>query len=127
MNPELLEYIEHWNKIDGIKPQNEPKFIELFIDFMQSLDDSGDIDFEGDGSYFGKQIKVYKDRNYSRHYGYGFEIAYCDSIISVYKDNHEGFWTPEYIRVRNVEDNDFHKVKSVIKETMLRLMGLDKI
>ena len=94
----LKEYINNWNSLE-IKPENEYVFIDLFVDYLGSIDNHSDVHFEGEGAYFGKQVSVYKDRNYMGDNTFNFEIAYDKNHIRVYTGNHNGFWTPEYMDI----------------------------
>ena len=33
----LKKYIQNWKQIQGIKPQNEPEFIDGFIELLKKL------------------------------------------------------------------------------------------
>jgi hypothetical protein len=125
MTPELRTYIDTWKAIESNRPSNEDAFITLFIAYLKSLDDSADIEFEGEGSYFGRQIKVRKDSAYINR-DPGFEISYCATIISVYRSDHEGYWVPEYLKL-NQGDARFNEVKTALVETMMTLFGLKEM
>ena len=120
----LKNYIQNWSKIEGIKPCNENEFIDEFIKLITSLDDERDISFDGEGSYFGKQITL--------HLNSGvwvgdpliyFEIAYSQSEIRVYRANHSGFWTPEYISMSSKHPR-FEEIKNPLFELLKRVFGL---
>jgi hypothetical protein len=55
----LKEYIKNWTIIEGNKPCNEDLFINEFIDLITNLSDDRDVTFDGDGSYFGKQVTLH--------------------------------------------------------------------
>lgn len=120
----LKEYIENWISIEGLKPCNEELFINEFINLLNTIDDDRDISFDGEGSYFGKQITL--------HWNSGvwvgdplinFEIAYSQSSISVYTANNHGFWTPEYLSMTS-KDARFDEVKTALFKLLYRVFGL---
>lgn len=121
---DLKEYIKNWLTIEGKKPCNEDLFVNGFIDLLNKIDDDRDISFDGEGSYFGKQITL--------HWNGGvwvgdplihFEIAYSESHISVYKADHQGFWTPEYLSMSH-KDSRFNEVKKHLFKLLYRVFGL---
>lgn len=126
MTKDLKTYIDNWRKIEEIKPKNEPTFIEMFIEFLNGVDDERDISFDGDGSYFGKQITVIQNWPYGSDRGYGFEISYCSKIISVYTAAHDGYWTPEFIKLE-IGEPYFDELKKALHDTMYKLFGLGEL
>jgi len=98
----LIQYVDQWNAINDIaKPQNEKTFIDLFYKlFLEDYDDR-EVEFNGQGSYFGYQVTLYPDSMYGKtHRNLKFEVAYNKENISVYSANHNGFWYPEFIRLK---------------------------
>lgn len=121
----LEDYIAKWSSVDGVKPCNEQDFYELFTELLKSDLDAQDFEFDGDGSYFGKQVSLNVGSSYS--YGFrntlSFEIAYSNNLIRVYTGNHNGFWTPEYINMDN-SDERFNHLKSVLFTKLQEVFGL---
>lgn len=125
MEKQLESYIQNWQEAEGIKPINEQVFYDLFLEFIKTID-ANEIDFDGNGSYFGSQVSIYKDRNYTyRPYLY-FEISYeIDHKISIYTGVHSGFWTPEYIRM-TPDDDRFNLLQSTLIDSLAKAFGLKK-
>lgn len=120
----LHEYITDWN-LKNIKPKNEDVFIDLFIEWLNSIDDCRDVVFDGEGSYFGRQVSIVKDSIYKIGYDFGFEISYdFNHTISVYTDKHNGYWWPEYIKL-NKGDDRFEEVALSLKRCLLNAFGLN--
>lgn len=119
---DLEAYIKEWNRYDQ-KPCNENVFIDLFIKYINSIDNSNDVKFHGDGAYFGKQVSIYKDSNY---FGSGllhFEAAYNKEAIRVYTGNHHGFWRPPYMDLGEKHER-FNEVKSIFFPFLRKIFGL---
>src|SRR4051812_12696399 len=94
----LIDYIDNWNLIDGQKPNNEPTFLIWFVKLIQNYPDDREISFDGDGSYFGKQVTLEPFSFYGKSpRQLCFEVAYSNDNICVYKKDHHGFWTPCFI------------------------------
>ncbi len=120
----LKEYIKEWRAIIGIKPMNDVVFIEGFCTLLNGLE-TEDLSFYGDGAYFGKQVIIEYNNNYRYPDGdLRFEVAYSKEQIRVYTASHEGFWTPEYIRLCK-GDEHFEKVKDTLYSNLIRLFGLN--
>lgn len=102
----LISLLKDWNSIEGIKPVNDKDIIESFIKFFWPDDEKEFVDmwitFEGDGSYFGKQISMEEDNRWEMKPDdlLSLEISHSQDKISVYTGNHHGFWTPEYIKLK---------------------------
>lgn len=117
---EISLYTAGWWSSEG-KDKNDPEFIRMFIEYLASIDDADDVILGGSGAYFGVECTVRKDRN---HWGdVGFEVAYSDTQISVYTDNHQGFWVPEYIALGK-DDEQFEPVIQAFKDMIKRLFYL---
>ena len=119
----LSEYISNWKQIEGIKPINEPIFIEEFSKMLPQIE-TCDISYNGDGSYFGQEVSIIFgsygmniDRNLC------FEIAYSQTEIRVYDGNHAGYWTPEYLSLKKGQEN-FDVIKELLFSNLIRLFGL---
>ena len=124
MKTELKQYIQNWKQIDGVKPANEPVFIDGFIWLLNNIDDDREIDFHGEGSYFGKEIAI----NIDSWYGKGdrdlsFEIAYSGEQITVYDANHNGFWHPPYLEVKKGHER-FDDVRCALINRLTKVFGL---
>ena len=125
MFEELKKYIQDWQKVENIKPKNETKFIKLFISFLEQIEDDRDIEFEGEGAYFGKQVSIGLHRATAGTDQYlDFEIAYDNKQISIYTGKHEGFWTPEYVRIDR-QHNWFVPLQKQLKATLMSAFGLE--
>lgn len=119
-------YISDWLAIDNIKPKNEDFFIDNFILFIRGIDDCNDFQFEGDGSYFGKQVSITKDRPYTHRQLLSFEICYNGNNISIYTGNHNGFWTPEFVNMDS-KHLRFKELKCALHDTIYKLIGLNEL
>lgn len=121
---QLRDYIKNWIAIDGQKPRNEDLFIDEFIKLITNLEDDRDIQFDGDGSYFGKQITLHLDSGiWIGDPLIHFEIAYSQTEISVYSAKHNGFWYPEYLSISN-EHPRFKEVINPFFKLLYRVFGL---
>ena len=123
-NKKLEQYIKNWNKLQGVKPENEDVFIDMFIVFLSELSDEQDIQFDGKGSYFGKQVTIDYNSSYRYRSLLKFEIAYSVNQIRVYTGNNNGYWQPEYICMSS-DHARFNELNTVFRQTLLRLFGLD--
>jgi hypothetical protein len=123
MFKKLNEYLSKWHSIEEEeKPCNEDDFINPFIELLNNADSySYDLSFDGDGSYFGKQITIsfYK----KEYHPFCFEVAYSQKNISVYTANHHSYWTPEYVRLTS-KDARFEEIKKPLFEFLLQAFGL---
>ena len=121
----LEDYIAKWSSIDSVKPCNEQNFYELFTELLKSDLDDRDFEFDGEGSYFGKQVSL----NIGSLYSWGFrntlsfEIAYSNDRIRVYTGNHNGFWTQEYIDMDS-SDERFNYLKAALFTKLREVFGL---
>lgn len=121
----LEDYISKWSSVDDVKPCNEQDFYELFTELLKSDLDDRDFEFDGDGSYFGKQVSL----NVGSSYSWGsrntlsFEIVYSNDRIRVYTGNHNGFWTQEYIDM-DASDERFNYLKAVLFTKLREVFGL---
>lgn len=120
----LIDYVSNWNSIEGVKPKNEKLFLDYFLLLINNYPDEREVNFDGDGSYFGKQITLEPFSFWGRgNQNISFEIAYNDNNISVYTKNHNGYWTPEFISMTS--DNDrFNEVKKCLFDFLYRVFGL---
>ena len=82
---------------------------DFFPDFLAYIDtlSSNDFVFNGEGSYFGKQITVIEDNYFAREDLLCFEVAYDNTQIVIYTANHNGFWVKPYCTVNH--DNTMFK------------------
>lgn len=106
MFEEIVKYVKDWNILEGVKPENNEHFILHFIILLNTMENDSDISFQGEGSYFGKQVGIAIDQSF----GWSrplpeltFEIAYSNRQIVVYSGNHNGFWHPPYISLKEGE------------------------
>jgi len=120
----LIDYVDNWDKIEGVKPKNESEFIINFFKLLQNFPDDREITFDGDGSYFGKQITLEPFSFYGKSpRQLRFEIAYSKDRISVYTANHDGYWNPEFISIDNTKP-EFTQLKSDLYKFLTRIFGL---
>ena len=125
MFEELRKYIQEWEKIENIKPKNETQFIKGFIDFLENMEDDRDIEFQGDGAYFGKQISIGFNRvNAGTDKYLNFEVAYNSKHISIYTGKNDGYWTPEYVNIDS-KHNFFIPLQKQLKNTLMSAFGLE--
>lgn len=120
----LLNFISKWEDSDKIANQSE--FVDNFLVVMRRCDDE-DFEFDGNGSYFGKQVTLRVGSYYNWDYNrsLGFEIAYDDNNIVVYTSNNDGYWVAPYIAVnRQKDDVKFEYVNLVLKEKLKSVFGL---
>ncbi len=124
MTTELKEYIKNWKSLDQ-PPKNEPQFIALFLDYIRNIEDERDVEFNGEGSYFGKEISIVENSMFPVYdESGGFEIAYQkDYKISVYRHDNHGFWTPEYLAL-TPKDDFFIEVQTTLFSLLQRVFGL---
>lgn len=120
----IEEYLIKWKDIEGVKPKNEDEFITLFVEYLNSIDNPDDVDFDGSGAYFGRQVTICKDLNYRIRPMAYFEIAYdFEYTIRVYTARHEGYWTPEYIDLK-IGEPRFNEVREALMNCLCRAFGL---
>jgi len=120
----LREYIKNWIAIEGQKPENEEPFVNGFIELVANLNDERDVSFDGEGAYFGKQVRI--NLNSGVWIGdplINFEIAYSEDQIRVYTANHHGYWNPEYLSMTK-EHPRFNDVKKPFFKLLYRVFGL---
>ena len=127
MFKELENYLTNWFNIENIKPKNEPVFIQEFIKFISPENfENLQFSFDGDGSYFGKQITVSIFNNWNSGYLLQFEICYDYKKISVYNANHNGFWTPEFIDIEKNNGN-FSKLQTKLSKLLFHFFGINHL
>lgn len=122
---DLKTYVRNWKDLEGCKPCDEAAFIAPFIKVLESADE-GDFEFDGDGSYFGKQVTF----RYGSYYSWGytdielhFEIAYAKDQIRIYTAYHNGFWTQEYVNMTEHNPN-FERLSQAIFTKLRGVFGL---
>ena len=124
---QILEKLENeinsfWNSLDRTK--NCVEMLKPFLDFLDLITDERDVTFDGEGSYFGKQITINYNSQYNSRNPFQFEIAYdFEDKISIYTANNNGFWVPEYFVL--IESHpDFEETKNKLNEFLKRIFGL---
>lgn len=126
MFKELEKYLKNWFNLQGIKPKNEPEFIENFIKFISPDNfENLQFNFDGDGSYFGKQISI-QMYSFRTNTSLMFEICYSPNKISVYNGNHNGFWTPEYIELEKGNGN-FSELQTKITKLLIHFLDISHL
>jgi len=96
MNEDIKNYISEWDKEDGPKPKNDPKFIGDFLEFAKSSD-FDQWEFGGENQYCGYTATLKEHPENIPVHGLGFEFAYGKDFVKVFTSDHNGFWVPEYI------------------------------
>lgn len=120
----LIDYVSNWNNIEGIKPQNEKKFLDYFLLLIKNYPDDREVVFNGEGSYFGKQITLEPFSYWGRpNHLLCFEVSYNENKISVYSASNCGFWVPEFISLSKGDDL-FEEVKKVLFDFLYVVFGL---
>ena len=103
--------------------QNKDEIIDIFIQFFNNIEDENDVEFEGDGSYFGKQINIMYNRySYNRNSIF-IEIAYSYDKISIYTAEHNGFWVPEYIKI-DKSHKRFKELQNSLYDLLRKVFGV---
>jgi hypothetical protein len=100
---ELSDYVKAWKATDDNekKPCNEDVFIDGFIEYLKTIEEPADMRFCGTNDYGGLNVVVCKDENYYPDINLSFEVNYGRNVfIKVYKANHNGYWTPEYLSMK---------------------------
>ena len=118
---EIKEYINIWDKIEGVKPTNDLVFITAFTEFARTSDIE-QWDFRGENGYCGYTARVQEYPYYTPLRGLGFEFAYDKNFVKVFTDKHNGFWTPEYI---SLEGDEAGALLSIIKDKLNTWGGCD--
>lgn len=120
----LIDYVDNWHKIEGIKPSNEPLFVLEFVELLKNFPDEREITFDGEGAYFGKQVTIEPFSFYGKSARQlAFEIAYSNDIIRVYNADHHGFWNPEFINM-DKSNIDFEDLKRELFDFLTKIFGL---
>ena len=123
---ELKQYLLSWHQNPGQKPENEPAFVDNFIHLLKTLEDERDITFDGDGSYFGKQVTLALNSYYRRapeEELLQFEIAYDQNTVRVYTARNEGYWVPPYLDM-TIQHPKFIEVKTALFALLHKTFGL---
>ena len=127
----LIELVEKF-KTDGNQFDREHQilFINTFMVWLEAGIKSDDIQitFDGDGSYYGKQVTI-KDGEYALYYdpnALSFEIAYNIENIVIYTSRHNGFWVNPYFSISSDEDaSQFYWVYFNLMGHFKKLFGMD--
>jgi hypothetical protein len=120
---QLSEYVSEWRTKD-LKPCNEKVFINEFIKLIDNYPDEREVTFDGDGSYFGKQVTLEPFSFYGRSdRNLAYEVAYSNSTIRVYNADHHGFWNPEFISMDSSHE-DFTRLKDSLYKFLTTVFGL---
>ena len=120
----LSTMVQRWKDVEGIKPQNDQKFIDAFSKCLLEANYE-DFTFDGDGAYFGKQVTWEVDSQYwgIRDPHLNFEIAYPDKEIRVYDGRNNGFWVCEYISM-NKDHESFNYLKEALFQKLQEVFGM---
>ena len=117
----VKEYIEKWNEAESPKPKNDGRFIAEFILFAKSSD-ADQWGFDGDNGYCGHTAVLHEHPQYIPVHGLVFEFAYGMGFVKVFTGKHNGFWTPEYI---SLKDDDAAELIAIIKDKLNDWAGFD--
>ena len=117
---EFDDYFKKW-KAQEVKPKNEPEFVEIFKMVLDKIEDAGEVEFCGEGAYFGTSFTINLGGHLSRP-DVELEIAISSSSMSVYTGRHDGFWVPEFITT-NQGDGLFY-LRDLFVKKMSSIMGL---
>ena len=120
----LSTMVQRWKDVEGVKPQNDQKFIDAFSKCLVEANYE-DFTFGGDGAYFGKQVTWEVDSQYwgIRDPHLNFEIAYSDKEIRVYDGRNNGFWVCEYISM-NKDHESFNYLKETLFQKLQEVFGM---
>jgi len=120
MNNEMKDYLEYWNSIEGVKPKNDPVFIQEFVGFMKERD-KDHYEFKGENYYCGNTAIIYDDNPmYCMSRTTCFEFAYGSDFVKVFTGHHSGFWVPEYISLCH---EDAEPVLEILKQKFIEWGG----
>lgn len=127
MFKKLEKYLKNWHELSGIKPNNEIEFFNEFVNFISPENfENLDFEFDGDGSYFGKQFTISIYNNRQRGYLLQFEVVYSQNKISVYTANNNGYWTPEYICIEKGV-HFFEELQTKISKLLFHFFGINHL
>lgn len=120
---ELISYVKEWETKD-LKPCNEEVFIKEFLYLIENYPDDREITFDGEGSYFGKQITIEPFSYFGKApRELNFEISYNENNISIYSGNHNGYWFPEYLSIHRSHP-DFEEIQTKLYRFLSKVFGL---
>lgn len=127
----LLDLIQLFNTptndgIRGLTVAETKLFFDAFIKWLNEgiRDELLDIEFDGTGAYFGKQVTITLS-NASMRYNrdLAFEVAYSKDTITIYTANHNGFWTRSYFSDNHLSP-DFDINRIVLLSRIQQLFGV---
>ncbi len=124
---QIKKYIEGWDKAKNPKPCNDPEFIKNFTEYLKESDPEC-WRFEGENHYCGytailhEDIMGFGDSNVNFEFAYCFDEPYGSIFVSVFTENHQGFWTPEYIKLK---DGKAIEILTIIKVKSLHFTGFN--
>jgi hypothetical protein len=112
------------------------EMVNFFIDFFKSYTNSStrdnrDIQFDGEGAYFGKQISI-REGSANRYGMHTYEtevtqieVAYdfVAGNICIYSDNHNGFWVNPYLSITQYH-SEYPKLKEALHKMLLDYFGV---
>lgn len=109
------------------------EMIKFFTDFFKAYTfspkmDRGDITFDGDGAYFGKQISIREgsaNRFVPTTEVTEIEVAYdfTSGHICIYTDNHQGFWVKPYLELKDTH-SEYPKLKDALHRMLSDYFGV---
>lgn len=105
-------------------------FTDLFTAYTFSPDkDKRDIVFDGDGSYYGKQISIREGSSGRYPQGTGvteIEVAYdfVSGHICIYDDNHNGFCIKPYLEIKYTH-SEYSKLAAALHRMLSDYFGIN--
>ena len=103
-------------------------FHGFFLAYSDELKDYGDIDFDGEGSYFGKQISIREGSGFGsfiKDEEVEIEIAYdfISKHIVIYTDNHNGYYAPPFVEIKGTH-SEYDKLSKALYRMLSKYFGL---
>ena len=105
----IKQYLRNWEEAPSPKPVNDSIFLEEFTKWAKTLD-KDHWSFTGCNGYCGNTAVVNEYPSFVPAAGEVFEFAYSKNSVKVFAGYHNGFWTPEYINLKDAEARSLLKV-----------------
>jgi hypothetical protein len=121
MEERFDEFMKKWNAQD-LKEANDPEFISIFTDLLRALNEPSDVEFLGNGAYFGTSFAINFESSFRRP-SIELEVAIDERNFVVYTGRHNGFWVPAFITLETGNER-FEEVRGLFVSTISRIMGL---
>ena len=117
----LKEYFNHDFAPLSELPTNDPGFISALTEFAKNSNHD-QWEFEGENGYCGFTAILSEYPSYAPASGFSFEFAYDKGFVKVFTGNHQGYWVPEYIDLR---DNNAEPLLKMLREKLLSWAGFE--